>query len=296
MKIFALKKGLLLSTSVPLLAIIVPVRSASPAFAQASVTGAGGTITVNTSGSKSRQIPGGIVTSTTTTTTYFNGWPVQRTVPSYYVYIPMVISGTPTYSNEPCMEMTASSKTTSYMEAYQLNIYAIDTWNSLYQLYPACTGTSRQSSPPQQTPNQVVTAFWNSTVRNELPVPRLSVPPGFALTGLEAYLTSPSCATSKTFTDSTPLGTAAIHANGEIWVRWNTGQDWSGPYRSCGLSWPSGTITHVYEQEGYATLSEKETWTANWTLGGESGTLQGLQTSPPPLNLPIRSVTSEIYR
>ncbi|TAN26574.1 MAG: hypothetical protein EPN30_04350 [Actinomycetota bacterium] len=273
----------------------MPLDFSHPALAASSVNGSGGTIIVDSSGSNSSVSPGGITTSSTTRTIYYNGWPIQEVVPVYYVYTPEVVTGNPAYSNEPCLAVSTSSPIYSYSEAYQLQFSAAQTWSSLAGTYPNCTYASQESSAKAHlTPVQEVTNYWDDTVQNELPVPQFTVPPGFALTGLPAFLTA-NCNTSISFYDTTPIGTADIQATGELWVKWDSNDGWSGPYSSCGLPWPNGTISHVYENKGSATVSIKETWSASWTLAGASGTLSGLFTSPGSLTLPISSITSEIY-
>lgn len=296
MKTVNFRRKLLLSSSTLLLSLILPARSSTPAFADSSVTGTGGTITVHSSGSSNSVVPGGIITTSTTTYTYYNGWPIQQTVPIYSVYTPLVVSGSSSYTNEPCLVMTTTSQTTSYSEAYQLEAVATQTWNSLNGLYPSCNPANSISSNSQKTPSpaQIVTTYWNTTIKNQLPTPRFTIPPGYALTGLPSFLVS-TCELAETFTDRTPIGAATVNATGELWVKWNSGENWTGPYHSCGLPWPNGTISHVYEKQGSSTVSLKETWSASWRLGGGSGTLDGLITSPSPVSLSVHSITSEIY-
>lgn len=288
-------RKLLTASSAMLLAATMPFRLSLPAYADSGVTGTGGTITVNSSGYNTYASPGGITSSTTTQSVYYNGWAIQQVIPVYYVYTPQVVVGNPDFSNEPCLAMTTSAPIQSYAEAYQLQFSAVQTWNSLSGAYPVCNYRSGgTASTTTVNPAQVVTTYWNQIIQNQLPVPNFSIPPGFALTGLTAFLTA-SCTTSKTFYDNTGAGTATIDATGELWVRWDSGQGWSGPYDSCGLPWPNGTISHIYETKGSATVSLKETWIASWNLAGASGTLGGLHTSPDPITLPIYSITSEIY-
>lgn len=290
-----LRNNLLRAAAILPLTLLIPLESTVPAFADSSVTGVGGTITVTSSGSSTTSLPGDIVASSTTKYKYYEGWPISQTIPVYDVYMPQVIDGAPGYSNEPCLTMVLSSQTTSYNEAMQLQVSATQTWNSLDPLYPSCnpvSGTTSQSV--NANPSSIISTYWQNTVRNQLPTPQFKVPPGYALTGLRAYLTS-SCLLSKSFSDNTPLGNATITASGQLWVRWNSDKGWSGPYDTCGRPWPNGTIHHVYEASGTAAISVRETWTAAWSLGENSGTLQGLYTQPGSLILPIHSITSEIY-
>ena len=289
-------RKLLTASSAMLLAATVPLHLSPPAYAENGVTGSGGTITVNSSGYNTFASPGSITSSSTTQIIYYNGWAIQQVTPVYYVYTPQVVVANPDFSNEPCLTMTTSAPIQSYAEAYQLQFSAVQTWNSLSGTYPVCSfRAGGTSSTGTVNPAQAVTTYWNQVIQNQLPIPHFSVPPGFALTGLPAFLTA-SCTTSKTFYDNTAAGTATIDATGELWVRWDSGQGWSGPYDSSGLPWPNGTIAHVFETNGTATVSVKETWSASWSLAGAAGTLGDLFTSPGPTTLPIYSITSEIYQ
>lgn len=265
------------------------------AYAQTSVTGSGGTIIVDSSGSNGSGSPGGITSSIITKTVYYNGWPVQETIPIYHVYTPTVIDGNPNFTNEPCLAITTSQPLTSYWEAYQLQNSALKSWETLADTYPSCAATSTSTtSTVKIDPSRVVTQFWNQSVANELPTPQFWIPPGFALSGLPSFLTA-TCTTSKTFYDQTPLGTGIINAYGQLWVKWASNESWSGPYDSCGLPWPNGTISHVYTTKGSEMVLVKETWEASWSLAGQSGNLGGLYTEPAALNLPVFSISSQIY-
>lgn len=267
----------------------------SPALAASSVTGSGGVIVVNSSGSISYASPGGIDSTNTTKYVYYDGWPIQQTVPIYYVYSPTVVEGVASITNEPCIAVSKSEPYPDYWEAYQMQQSAAIAWESLAASYPTCNyAFSTKITKTQITPGEVVTQYWNQSARNQLPKLHASVPPGFALTGLPVYLTS-TCSLNRTFYDNTPLGTATISATGQIWVKWRAGASWSGPYNTCGSPWPYGSITHVFEYSGSTTVQTKETWTARWQLAGAQGSLNGLKTFGSSISLPIHSLTSEIY-
>lgn len=294
MRLYVIKRTLLCLGTTIFLTLLTTGFSKTPAYADTSVSGSDGTISLSTSGSQSEQIPGGISTSSATQNRYYNGWPITQTITIYHVFVPYVALGSSSYTNEPCLSSRTTS-TTSYWEAYQLQESGIETWQSLVETYPICEVRSQSTTGHVQvSPAQIVTTYWNQTVKNQLPVPQFSVPPGFALTGLNSYVSS-NCVTSKTFYDQTPLGQATIHAIGELWVNWGDGSTWDGPYNSCGSKWPNGTISHVFEYSGVDTVTVKETWNATWLLGTSSGSLGGLFTAPPPKIIHVYSITSEIY-
>lgn len=277
------------------MASVFAVAYPQTSYADTSITGGGGTIIVNSSGSSSSASPGGIEQTTTTKYVYYNGWPFKQTIPVYYVYSPQVVEGNPAIQNQPCLAVAKSQPLQSYWEAYQLQQQALQTWNVLAGSYPLCQYKQGASKTKVHLdPGQIVTTYWNQTIVNRLPSLNYSIPPGYALTGLPAFLVS-NCVLTRTFYDHTPVGTAQIQAQGQIWIRWNSDLSWAGPYTSCGTPWPSGTIFHVYDYSGQATISVKETWSAQWTLNGSAGTLSGLEKSAPTSTISIKSLYSEIY-
>jgi hypothetical protein len=128
--------------------------------------------------------------------------------------------------------------------------------------------------------------YWH-TVR--LPKPKPAVPPGWAITGLPAYLVTDG-STSAAYNTNTVLGPLHLAAHGTYWVRWNdptSSASWQGPYTSEGQPYPAGAITHIYDNVGSYTVIVRETWTATWTLGPARGVLAGLVTQAiiPDLNV-----------
>lgn len=111
-----------------------------------------------------------------------------------------------------------------------------------------------------------------------LPHPAPHIAPGYALTGNPGYLQT-NAPVARTFTAATPVGTLTITAQGSFVVNWGDGSGWTGPYRTPGAPWPNGQITHVWENVGTYDVVAVESWTATWSLAGQTGTLTKLETS-----------------
>ncbi|HET9732418.1 MAG TPA: hypothetical protein VFP54_07045 [Acidimicrobiales bacterium] len=124
-----------------------------------------------------------------------------------------------------------------------------------------------------------------------LQAPEPSIKPGYAITGNRAFLETGSPA-SRTFTHGTPLGNLTIAAQGTFYVDWGDGTPRSGPFDTSGAAYPNGTITHVWEDTGRYTVTVYEQWTATWSLGGQTGTLTGLQTTGTLPNFEVRQLES----
>jgi hypothetical protein len=110
-----------------------------------------------------------------------------------------------------------------------------------------------------------------------LPRPAPYVAPGYALTGNAGYLQT-NAPMTRSFTATTPAGALSITAQGSFLVNWGDGSGWTGPYRTPGAPWPSGQITHVWENVGTYDVVAVESWTATWSLAGQTGTLTALET------------------
>lgn len=149
--------------------------------------------------------------------------------------------------------------------------------STLYLKVPACTPAAPGPPAPAADPAAVAVQFWK-TVR--LPVPRPSIPPGYAICGKTAYLVTDNTTTPAPYRFSTPLGPLTITAAGAYSVDWGDQNPagFTGPYAFEGEPYPNGQITHVFDDVGSYTVTVVENWTATWQMGGASGTLTGLQT------------------
>jgi hypothetical protein len=84
-------------------------------------------------------------------------------------------------------------------------------------------------------------------------------------------------------------------ASGSYTVDWGDGTS-TGPHKFEGKAWPDGRITHDYIDVGSYNIVVTEKWTANWSLGGESGTLRTLQTTGRIDNFPVEQLQAVIGR
>ncbi|HET9690923.1 MAG TPA: hypothetical protein VFP61_07200 [Acidimicrobiales bacterium] len=155
--------------------------------------------------------------------------------------------------------------------------------------YPLCQGSQ---VPPAITANPQAYAiqFWRSI---QLPVPKPSVPPGYAITGKPAYLVTDGVTHPPAYTEATPLGQLSVTATGTYTVDWGDGAT-GGPYAFEGQPYPDGTIAHTYDQVATVRVVVSESWTATWQLGAASGTLGGLRTQAAIPGFEVRQVQAVI--
>lgn len=136
-------------------------------------------------------------------------------------------------------------------------------------------GAHTAAAPPPPPPSAVAATYWSAHGQELLAAPKPYIAPGYALTGLPGYLQTGAPVVQQ-FTASTPIGGLSIAAHGTFVVDWGDGQ--SGTYTTPGGPYPTGTITHTWDNVGTYDVSVTEDWTAAWSLGGQRGTLGALYT------------------
>ncbi len=142
-------------------------------------------------------------------------------------------------------------------------------WEVVAPQYPMCPGESSTGVDPIV----YVISFWQDI---PLPKPAPSIAPGWAITGKTAYLETHG-ERQHDYSRGTPFGPLALTATGQYTVDWGDGET-TGPYDVEGGAWPDGQITHTYINVGHYDIVVTENWSSTWHLGGENGTLTGLET------------------
>ncbi|MGH9078075.1 MAG: hypothetical protein ACRDY0_11615, partial [Acidimicrobiales bacterium] len=146
--------------------------------------------------------------------------------------------------------------------------------------------------PPAPAPDAASLAeqFWRQI---PLPVPRPTIPPGSAISGLPAYLVTNGTVSPPAYSETTVLGPLSVAASGSYSVDWGDGAS-SGPFASEGQPYPSGNIAHTYDVVGSYTVTVTESWIAHWQLGAASGDLAQLQTQARIPSLAVGQVQAVI--
>jgi hypothetical protein len=144
---------------------------------------------------------------------------------------------------------------------------------------------------PVIDPATLAESYWTTV---PLPVPKPSLPPGYAVTGLRTYLVTGGTIRPRPFVRATPLGLLSIQATGSYTVDWGDNSFWSGPYSQEGEPWPAGTISHTYDVAGTVRIMVRESWSARWSLAGVGGSLAGLHTEATIGPLVVRQLQAVI--
>lgn len=112
-----------------------------------------------------------------------------------------------------------------------------------------------------------------------LPAPRPHIAPGGTnITGLPAFLETNGALVHTVGPEPTQLGPIAVEATAVYWVDWGDGTPEAGPFPFEGGPYPGGRISHVYQFTGNYTVTVRQAWTADWSLGADSGTVDDLRT------------------
>jgi hypothetical protein len=141
-------------------------------------------------------------------------------------------------------------------------------------------GICQDAELPVTTPAMEAASFVRQI---SLPLPLPYVQPDALPVGFEAFLET-GAPTSQTFGPvDTPFGPLTLTATAQIYVDWDDPYDdvdgEHGPYTGQPGPHPDGEITHVYQHHGTYDIAVRYVWTANWSIGDTTGTIEGVETS-----------------
>jgi hypothetical protein len=131
------------------------------------------------------------------------------------------------------------------------------------------------ADPAQEVPVEMVEEFVTATVSEQLPRPTLSLPPGYAITGLRTYLVTEHELTFGPVTIPVDLGIVTfdvqLSATGSSTVDWGDGTVTS--HDTGGTGYPDGAINHVYTDAGTVDITVTDSWTVAYEAGPFVGTI-----------------------
>ncbi len=145
---------------------------------------------------------------------------------------------------------------------------------------------------PATTPSSYARRFWQGI---PLPDPQPQIAPGRAITGMYAYLETRGTTTHTHNEPDTPFGPLTIVATGKYYVDWGDGTR-TGPHSAEGEPWPDGRIKHEYIHVGSYDVVVTERWTATWSFGDQSGTLDELRTEGRIEDFPVQQIQAIVFQ
>lgn len=133
-----------------------------------------------------------------------------------------------------------------------------------------CEGSDPVAAISAPMAEDVVASFVRA---DWLPRPELSVPPGFGLVGMPAFLVTDHELAHELPRQDVDLGILRIpiswQATGVSRVDWGDGQ--LSEHHVGGRAWPDGEVTHTYQDAGSYAISLQDTWTISYQLGPITG-------------------------
>jgi hypothetical protein len=122
--------------------------------------------------------------------------------------------------------------------------------------------------PAEDIPPAMLRDAITRTIRDDMPRPTVEVPPGYALTGMEAYLVTNHQLEYGPVTHAVDLGIAVLDvivtATGVTEVDWGDGT--VATYHTPGTPWPDGNVTHTYRDTGIVTISVTDIWQVTYRV------------------------------
>jgi hypothetical protein len=145
-------------------------------------------------------------------------------------------------------------------------------WMLLYasQWLDPCAG----AAVPALTP-AMWTYSWLRSVDLPVPEPQLGV---MWVVGIPPPLHIGSEVTTG-FSEASPFGPATMSVTSEVWIDWGDGEGFTGPFATAGSrDVDAEPFPHVWQHDGFYDVTVQQRWTAEWSVGGGRGTLDGLTT------------------
>jgi hypothetical protein len=156
--------------------------------------------------------------------------------------------------------------------------------------FPPYNGLSDETQVPcpgsAPSPDQLAHAWAQSAT---LPGPTLTIAPGYAITGLPAYMQI------ETIPWSTTLGQIVHVECGHDYFDVDWGDGAQTTTTTTGGPWPTGTVTHVYQvTDPGLTVTVTERWSCSWTAPGYSGQITGMVSKGQLRDFAVRQIQESL--
>ena len=133
----------------------------------------------------------------------------------------------------------------------------------------AMTADDCPVDPADEVPPQLVESVIRETMVDHLPRPELAVPPGYAMTGMAAYLVTGHELDYGPYEHEVDLQIMQLQARvtgtGSTTVDWGDGTE-SQTYEQPGLAYPDGEVVHTYTDTGTVTIEVLDRWQLTYEI------------------------------
>jgi hypothetical protein len=209
--------------------------------------------------------------------------PSGRSRPSTHVWVGVPAFGSSGDLNDDNQGVCTRTEWSRVLreEAAEVESQAWARYQSLYAGLGLNNEGIRSTVSCPQEPNDVVPValveeFVTAAVSEQLPRPTLSLPPGYAITGLRTYLVTEHELTFGPATTQIDLGIVTlgvtISGTGSSSVDWGDGTVTS--HDTGGTGYPDGAINHVYTDAGTVDITVTDRWTVSYEAGPFVGTIE----------------------
>ena len=125
------------------------------------------------------------------------------------------------------------------------------------------------ADPAQELPPQLVGAAVREVVIDQLPRPQLSVPPGYALTGMPAYLVTGHALEYGPVVHGVDLEimelSVEVTGTATTTVDWGDGTE-PATYTQPGRPYPEGEVRHAYVDKGVVDIQVTDSWRLSYDV------------------------------
>ena len=164
--------------------------------------------------------------------------------------------------------------------------------------FPDCPAAAGGPATAHRAPTPLEAAYQVWYWQTKLPKPNVATsPPNGAVTGLDLYL---SIGGEQTKVYDVPALGYMVHleVTSVYDVYWGDprpdgstlGAAVTRGHRTQGGPYPGGDLRHQYIERGTATIEVVQRWTAQWSAGGQSGTIADRLATSAAITIPVQEI------
>jgi hypothetical protein len=163
--------------------------------------------------------------------------------------------------------------------------------------YAVCPNSPVKAVPPRPSPGAVAAELFREAVH--LPNPTVSIPPGWSVPGLRAYMILGGPQTIDWGPKDVFGYSVRLHVSSTYDIDWGEdgppGRYSHGVASQGGRGYPDGDVYHVYDLKGTWQVHVSQRWTATYDITGEpSGTIADVLYTTADTDLPVHELQAVV--